>query len=253
MSKIYAEDVIRIAAGEVGYLEKASNKDLDSQTGNPGKGNWTKYARDLFAAKPSYYNGNKNGYDWCAVFVDWCLYRAAGNDAEAAQKALCYTGPYGAGCKSSVTYYKESKRFHLRDGYTPKPGDQIFFGTSASTVHHTGLVESVSGTTVTTIEGNSGNAVKRLIYAIENDQIYGYGRPKYDGDKAPAETDSPETGFPFTDVPRGAYYRKAVEWAVSNGITAGTSKHTFSPEKKITRGEAVTMLYKLYLLTKGGG
>lgn len=252
MSKIYVEDVLRIAAGEVGYLEKATNKDLDSQTGNPGKGNWTKYARDLFASKPSYYNGNKNGYDWCAVFVDWCLYKAAGNDAEAAQKALCYTGPYGAGCKSSVTYYKEAKRFHLRDGYTPKPGDQIFFGTSASTVHHTGLVESVSGTTVTTIEGNSGNSVRRCIYATDNDQIYGYGRPKYDGTKAP-DAVSPDTGFSFEDVPEDAYYRKAVEWAVKSGIVAGTSKFTFSPKKKLTRADAVVMLYKFYLLMEGGG
>ena len=253
MSKIYAEDVIRIAAGEIGYLEKATNKDLDSKTGNPGKGNWTKYARDLFAAKPSYYNGNKNGYDWCAVFVDWCLYRAAGNDAETAQKAICYTGPYGAGCKSSVIYYKEAKRFNLRDGYIPKPGDQIFFGASAPTVHHTGLVERVTDGVVYTIEGNSGNAVRRKSYSLKNGDIYGYGRPKYDGDKAPAETDSPETGFPFADVPRNAYYRKAVEWAHASGLTAGTSKTEFSPDREITRAEAVTMLYRLYKLMEGGG
>lgn len=136
----------------------------------------------------------------------------------------------------------------MRKDAKPKPGDQIFFG-SGTNIRHTGLVERVTDGVVYTIEGNSNNQVRRRSYSLSSSDILGYGRPKYDGDKAPK---SPETGFPFTDVPEDAYYRKAVEWAVSNGITAGTSKHTFSPEKKITRGEAVTMLYKLYLLTKGG-
>lgn len=205
MSKIYASSVLVIAANEVGYIEKASESQLDDPTANPGAGNWTKYARDLWAAAPHFYQGNKNGYDWCAVFVDWCLYKAAGNDAEAAQKALCYTGPYGAGCKSSVTYYKEAGRFHLRDGYTPKPGDQVFFGASASTVHHTGLVESVNGTTVTTIEGNSGNAVKRRIYAINSDQIYGYGKPRYDGDKPPVSSPDVATDKEIADAVRALF------------------------------------------------
>lgn len=252
MSKIYVEDVLRIAAGEVGYLEKATNKDLDSPTANAGAGNWTKYARDLWAANPHFYQGSKAGFEWCAVFVDWCVYMACGEDSKTAQNALCYTGPYGAGCPSSVQYYKSAGRFWMRKDAKPKPGDQIFFG-SDTNVRHTGLVESVSGTTVTTIEGNSGNAVRRRIYATDNDQIYGYGRPKYDGDKAPDETDSPETGFPFTDIPQNAYYRKAVKWAYASGLTAGTSKTEFSPDREITRAEAVTMLYRLYKFMEKGG
>lgn len=249
MSKIYAEDVVRIAAGEVGYLEKASNKDLDSQTANAGSGNWNKYARDLWAADPHYYNGPKNGYDWCTAFADWCIYMAADQDAAAAQQAVCYTGPWGASCTLSVQYYRAAGRFYPRFEANPKPGDQIFFG-SASNIRHTGLVEKVTDGVVYTIEGNSGNSVRRKSYALSNSDIYGYGRPKYDGDKAP---ESPETGFPFTDVPEDAFYHDAVAWAYAAGVAVGTSKHTFSPDKKITRGEAVTMLYKLYLLMKGGG
>lgn len=181
MSKIYADAVLRIAAGEVGYLEKATNSDLDNPTGNPGKGNWTKYARDLWAADPHFYQGPKNGYDWCAVFVDWCVYMAANQDSTAAQSAMCYTGPYGAGCGSSVSYYKAAGRFRYSD---PQPGDQIFFGTD-SNVRHTGLVESVENGTVCTIEGNSSNMVRRRVYNLSDENILGYGRPKYDGDKAP--------------------------------------------------------------------
>ena len=205
MSKIYASSVLVVAAEEIGYLEKATNSQLDDKTANPGAGNWTKYARDLWAADPHFYQGPKNGYDWCACFVDWCLYTAAGKDAQAAQKALCYTGPYGAGCKSSVTYYKEAGRFHARSGYIPKPGDQIFFGTSASTVHHTGLVESVTAEKITTIEGNSGNAVKRRVYAIDSDQIYGYGKPKYDGANPPAPADPPATDKEIADAVRALF------------------------------------------------
>lgn len=207
MSKIYASSVLVVAAEEIGYLEKATNSQLDDKTANAGAGNWTKYARDLWAADPHFYQGNKNSYDWCAVFVDWCLYRAC-SDAKRAQDALCYTGPYGAGCKSSVTYYKEAGRFHEREGYTPKPGDQIFFGASASTVHHTGLVESVTAETVTTIEGNSGNAVKRRSYAIDSDQIYGYGKPKYDGVYPPAAdlpADDPATDKEIADAVRALF------------------------------------------------
>ena len=39
--------VIQIAEEQVGYLEKASNKDLDDKTKNAGSANWTKYGRDL--------------------------------------------------------------------------------------------------------------------------------------------------------------------------------------------------------------
>lgn len=66
-------DVVNIALAEVGYREKASNAYLDDKTANAGAANWTKYARDLAAA--GYYNGNKNGYAWCDVFVDWCFSR----------------------------------------------------------------------------------------------------------------------------------------------------------------------------------
>ena len=47
----------------------------------------------------------------------------------------------------------------------------------------------------------------------------------------------------FQDVPSHAYYSSAVDWAVENGITNGTSPTTFSPKKYCTRAEIVTFLY----------
>ena len=49
---------------------------------------------------------------------------------------------------------------------------------------------------------------------------------------------------PFTDLQPGDYYYKAVLWAVENGITAGTSANTFSPNAPCTRGQIVTFLYR---------
>ena len=45
-----ASKLVALAAQEVGYLEKATNSRLDDKTANAGRGNWTKYARDLYAA-----------------------------------------------------------------------------------------------------------------------------------------------------------------------------------------------------------
>ena len=49
---------------------------------------------------------------------------------------------------------------------------------------------------------------------------------------------------PFTDVKEGAFYYKAVLWAVEKGITKGTSATTFSPNQGCTRGQVVTFLHR---------
>lgn len=46
----------------------------------------------------------------------------------------------------------------------------------------------------------------------------------------------------FSDVKSTDYYAKAIAWAVKNGITTGTSDTTFSPERIVTRAEAVTFI-----------
>ena len=48
----------------------------------------------------------------------------------------------------------------------------------------------------------------------------------------------------FTDVPNDAEIQKAVQWAVSKGITKGTSDTTFDPYGPCTRGQMVTFLHR---------
>lgn len=182
--------LIEIAQAEVGYLEKESNKSLDSKTGNAGDENYTKYARDLY--KAGYYNGNKNGYAWCDVFVDWLFWKLCDKDAAKAQKMISQSGPYGAGCSWSASYYRKAGRFYK----SPKVGDQIFFGAEGDE-YHTGIVYKVDSSKVYTIEGNTsgssgvvanGGGVFKKSYALSNSKIAGYGRPLYEAEPAPAPT-----------------------------------------------------------------
>lgn len=48
----------------------------------------------------------------------------------------------------------------------------------------------------------------------------------------------------LSDVAGDAYYAEAVRWALSEGITTGTSADQFSPDAPCTREQAVTFLYR---------
>ena len=52
----------------------------------------------------------------------------------------------------------------------------------------------------------------------------------------------PKRAGSFADVPAGAFYAKAVAWAVDAGITTGTGEGGFSPDEPCTRAQAVTLL-----------
>ncbi|MGN0227473.1 MAG: phage tail tip lysozyme [Paludibacteraceae bacterium] len=173
-----ASKVIAVAVAEIGYKEKASNSQLDTPSANSGSANYTKYARDFDTLYPNWYNGKKNGFAWCDMFVDWCFLTAFGY--EKALSLLCQPEKSaGAGCTYSAGYYKAKGQFYTSD---PKPGDQIFFGTSISNCTHTGIVEKADGSKVYTIEGNTSDQVARRSYALNDSKIVGYGRPKYDAE-----------------------------------------------------------------------
>lgn len=163
--------LIDIAKAEIGYHEKASNKDLDDKKANSGDKNWTKYARDL--DNLGYYNGRKNGYEWCDVFVDWCFTTAFGFP-RGQEMEYQPTKSLGAGCKYSYNYYKLAKATVEE----PEVGDQIFFRYSTE-IAHTGLVWKVTAQYVYTIEGNVNGEVVQKTYLKKNKSIFGYGRPNW--------------------------------------------------------------------------
>lgn len=175
----YVSKVIKIAEAEVGYLEKASNKNLYDKTANAGKNNYTKYGKEMHELKPSVMDFPAA---WCDAFVDWCFYKAYGKDA--AKKLLC--GDFDDYTPFSAQYYKNEGRFHKSD---PQIGDQIFFKDSSGTICHTGIVYRVTTKKVYTIEGNTsgasdvvanGGGVCKKSYPVSNTRIAGYGRPAYE-------------------------------------------------------------------------
>lgn len=176
MEKAYSSEVIKIAKSQVGYLEKASNKDLNDFKANAGFGNYTKYARDYAA----FANANLQGQSWCAMFLNWCFVQAYGKDI-----AKVLLGGFNAYTPSSAQYFKNMKQWFEK---TPKIGDVIYYKNSER-ICHVGLVINVTNTTVYTIEGNTsagsevvpnGGGVFEKQYNLSNPRIAGYGRPKYD-------------------------------------------------------------------------
>ena len=167
--------VISLAEAEVGYHEKASNANLDDPSGNAGGNNWTKYARDLDNLA-DFYNGPKNGYAWCDIFVDWLFVQCFG--AEKGRQMLYQPEQSaGAGCLYSAGYYKQANAFHRTN---PRVGDQVFFSYSAGEYSHTGIVVDVNGNTITTVEGNTSDSVGRRTYETSNRSIAGYGTPNWE-------------------------------------------------------------------------
>jgi hypothetical protein len=235
--------VLEVALAEEGYLEKASNTMLDDKTGNAGSANFTKYARDLDNLG-NFYNGNKNGYAWCDVFVDWCFVQAYG--VEKAKLLLCQpSNSMGAGCTYSAQYYKNNGQFYTSG---PKIGDQIFFGnTNEST--HTGLIYAVDSTRIYTIEGNTsgasgvipnGGGVCRKSYLLGYNGIYGYGRPNY----ALVNENSTNTTIVATTI---------TATATSTTVSTSTTKVINVTLNELQRGDESEQVKAMQILLSGRG
>ena len=198
--------VLNVAMAEIGYYTTGN--------GNTGtlKSKYAKYFDDnhYYGAHDSrnYYNLKKNGYHWCSMFVDWCFVHAYG---EQVARRLTYhkdTNLAGAGCEFSARAYYKNNRFFTSN---PQPGDEIFFdwgnGGKAKSLSdcdradHTGLVYSVQGDKIITIEGNTSDrdghysAVAFKTRYVSSLTTMGFGRPVWDS------IDDPEIQPPDPEEP----------------------------------------------------
>ena len=122
-------------------------------------------------------------YNYGNGYLEWAKARGGytlANAAEFSDMMAQRMGWSSYGDKQYVPHVLQYKG-RFRDGsYTPVAGDIIFFDWGNNgTIDHVGIVESVSGGTVNTIEGNSGDKVARRSYRIGSSNIYGYGVPAY--------------------------------------------------------------------------
>ena len=109
--------------------------------------------------------------EWCACFVSWCADQAGLIQKEAVPKFSV--------CTDGVAWFKAKGKWQS-GGSVPTPGTIIFFDWDHDGASdHVGIVESCDGTTVHTIEGNSGDAVKQNNYTVNSQSILGYGLVAY--------------------------------------------------------------------------
>lgn len=164
-----AQDVMRIAAGELGY-----DRWTDPQPG-------TKYGRWYAAMTGDSYYGT-SGVPYCAMFVSW-VFAQAGASCPGLPGAYC---PWivTAGRNSGQTVSAKNARY----------GDVVLFDWHGDGVSdHVGLVEGNNGSYLQTIEGNTsdasaGNGGKVLRRTRAYSTVICVIRPKYSGKAAEVVT-----------------------------------------------------------------
>lgn len=202
-----ANNLIKIAKKEVGYLEKKSNKNLNSKTANAGKNNYTKY-NAVFGV---------NGCYWCAYFICWLFYTLCGNNKAEAKKMLC--GVLSGACETLRQTFIKADRYYTKN---PKAGDLVFFkGTRHAGANHIALITKVVKDEIYTIEGNTstgkgvidnGGGVAEKRYFLTYSKILGYGVPKYEketiSNNSSTSNSAPTISQKPVSKPVALYYKK---------------------------------------------
>lgn len=126
---------------------------------------------------------------WCSTFVSACAIKAGLTDII----------PTECGCEQQIRLFQKIGSWVENDNYVPKPADIIFYdwqdsgsGDDKGWSDHVGIVESCDGRTITVIEGNNSDMVKRRTIGVGSRYIRGFGVPKYKttADPVPADPDT---------------------------------------------------------------
>lgn len=126
---------------------------------------------------------------WCSTFVS------------AVAIKLGYTDiiPTECGCEKHVELFKKLNSWIEDENRVPNAGDIIFYdwedngvGDNRGNSDHVGIVEKVSGSTITVIEGNINNSAGRRNLQVNGKYIRGYGVPKYDIEEKPVVNENKE-------------------------------------------------------------
>lgn len=143
----WGADLAAIAQTQNGYTESTANYAVaeDGQTIH----GYTRYG--AWANDP--YRDN-----WSAQFADFCLSYAGVPTSAVPQNSDCSAWNYT-----------------IPDGYTPKTGDLLLLDIDSNgSADHTGIVTSVSDSTLSAIVGDADKAVRNNTYNIGSETIKGY-------------------------------------------------------------------------------
>lgn len=139
---------------------------------------------DVYNADKPLPRGYKVSYTdaWCATFVTACAIKCGATDII----------PKECSCNKMIELFKKLGCWVENDSHVPAVGDIMFYdwddsgkGDNTGYSDHVGVVEQISGDTVTVIEGNYNNSCKRRALKINGRYIRGYGVPKYEEVPAP--------------------------------------------------------------------
>lgn len=131
--------------------------------------------------KPQGYSAKKSD-PWCAEFASACAIQTFGK-----KDAISYF-PLTASCPRMITEAKAKGIWVEKDSYVPKTGDFILYDwndtepkkDNKNSPDHVGIVEKVKDGSITVIEGNYSNKVKRRTLDINGKYIRGFVTPHYD-------------------------------------------------------------------------
>ena len=161
-------------------------------------------------------------------------------------------------------YFYEAVKWAVKNGITTGVGNDLFAPeqpcTRAQIVtflwRAAGSPEPKTASSFTDVPANAYYA-KAVAWAVENGITNGMTATTFAPDatctrgqsvtflyRALKGTASGSTNF--TDVASDAFYADAINWAVANNVTNGTSATTFSPNSDCTRAQSVTFLYRAY-------
>ena len=181
----------------------------------------------------------KSTDSWCATFVSAVSIKCG------------YTAiiPTECSCPQMIQLFKNLGEWVESDSYKPSAGDIILYdwgdsgsGDNTGTPDHIGIVEKVSGNTITVIEGNKNDSVSRRTLQVNGRYIRGYGVPKYDGTSSSNSTSKPSTGGSSTSS-NGKAVNYKVKISTPSGVNMRSSAKVTNDNKvyAIPNGKTVTI------------
>ena len=147
--------------------------------GKKGKDGTHKTIIDVYNAHKPLARGYKVKYtdSWCATFISALSIQCKATDII----------PTECSCEQMIALFKKKGVWVENENRTPKPGDILFYdwqdsgqGDNKGWADHVGIVEKVEGKTITVIEGNYCDSVKRRSIQVSAKTIRGYATPQYE-------------------------------------------------------------------------
>lgn len=185
--------------------------------------------------------------DWCAGFVSAVAIKCGLTDIIPTEVSVPYM----------VSSYQRLGRWEENDAYLPRKGDIIIYswddtGVGDRTIgaSHVGIVTDVSGTAITVIEGNHGDAVGYRQISVNGRYIRGFGLPDYKSKSVIKTEEKEESEMRYqkiSELPQSL--QEEAQELVTLGVLSGVND---KGDLDVTLGELRSMIVslRLYKLTK---